>query len=117
LDGMHKCFIPMDPGSIIGIIMICLHQRFFFEMILTPSRFTLPGARPDLLRSAGRPHHPGPAHHIAQTFQPHGVGDCYGCSCPSLETGNVFACEVTHGGFASGPGPGYGSVDVFGICS
>jgi len=73
--------------------MICLHQRFFFEMILTPSRFTLPGARPDLLRPAGRPHHQGPGrlhqllysnaaayrystagHHIAPAFQPHGVG-------------------------------------------
>jgi len=42
----------------------------FFEMILTPSRFTLPGARPDLLRPAGRPHHPGPGRHIAPSPKP-----------------------------------------------
>ena len=100
----------------------------FFEMILTPSRFTLPGARPDLLRPASRPHHPGhgrlhqllysnaaayrystAGYHIAPAFQPHGVGDCYGCSCPSQGTGNMFACEVNYQGFASGPGP----FDVF----
>ena len=42
----------------------------------------------------------------------HDVGDCYGCSpSPSQRFNNMFTCEVTHQGLASGPG----SVYVFGI--
>jgi len=57
--------------------------------------------------------HSTAGHHIAPASEPHGVGDCYGCSCPSQGTGNMFSCEVTHQGFTSGPG----HVDVFGIGS
>ena len=52
-------------------------------------------------------------HHIAPAFQAQGIGDCYGCSCPSQGTGLMFAGEVTHQRFASGPGP----VDVFRVRS
>ena len=101
---VHLGSNPNPGASFSGVfhqLLLCEHERISCGLIhLLDSNTAAYG-----YSTAG--------HHIAPAFQAHGVGDSYGCSCPSQGTGNMLTCEVTYQRLASGPG----SVDVFGICS